>query len=384
MPIKNLKKLAARLARAVKDKEKIVIYGDADPDGIASVIILKEAIKNLGGEVALVYLLDREREGYGLNWQALKVLKKEAPALLFVLDCGISNFEEVAAASKIGFEVVIVDHHETLGRLPKASLIVDPKQKGDKYSFKNFATAGLLYKLTELLFDKEKSPGLCQGFLELAALATIADMMPKEEDNKVLIEEGVQLLPQTLRPGLRAFFDRDEMQGLNPYQVIAKIIPALNAGQSQDHLNESYLLLTTSDKEEAERGAEKLIQKSRLRKQKIEAITKQVAGRVSLKKDFLLVFEGDPSWPITLLGPVASKICNEYKKPTFIYSQAKDQSVGAVRMPKDLNGVKAMESCSQGLRAYGGHPPAAGFTVANENLEEFEKCLERYFQEKSP
>ena len=128
--IKNLKKAADRIKKAIKSKEKIILYGDADLDGTSSVVILEETIKNLGGKVTTAYFPDREKEGYGLNEKALDYLKPIAPALIITVDCGIGNFKEVKIAKKIGFEVIVIDHHEPLDSLPEASIVVDPKQKG--------------------------------------------------------------------------------------------------------------------------------------------------------------------------------------------------------------------------------------------------------------
>ena len=137
--IKNIKKAGQRILEAAVSKEKIILYGDADMDGVASVIILKEALEILGNSPVQVYFPDREKEGYGLNKEALKFLEKFSPALLITLDCGIGNVKEVDLAKKMGFEVIIVDHHEALQKLPQASIIVDPKQPEDKYPFKGFA-----------------------------------------------------------------------------------------------------------------------------------------------------------------------------------------------------------------------------------------------------
>ena len=210
MEIKNLDKVAERIKRAIRKREKIVLFGDADPDGISSVIILKESTKNLGGEVSTIYFPNREIEGYGLNEDALKFLQKEAPALLFLLDCGIGNFNEIEKAKEMNFEVIVIDHHEILGKLPKASIIVDPKQEGDNYPFKALATAGILYKLSEILLAKSASQALRESFLELVAIATLADMMPKEEDNKIFIEKGLRALENTFRPGLRVFLENEK------------------------------------------------------------------------------------------------------------------------------------------------------------------------------
>ena len=145
--IKNLKKAANRILKAIKQKEKIIIYGDADLDGVTSVIILEECIKNLGGKITTIYFPDREKESYGLNEKALFYFKEHDPALLIVLDCGIGNFEEMKKAKELGFEVIIIEHHEVLDKLPEASIVVDAKQKGDKYPFKYLATVGVTFRL---------------------------------------------------------------------------------------------------------------------------------------------------------------------------------------------------------------------------------------------
>ncbi len=381
MEIKNLKKVAERIKRAIKNKERIILYGDADLDGVASVIILKESIKNLGGKVSRVYFPDRENEGYGLNQKALILLKKNAPALLILLDCGISNFCEIEEAKKIGLEVIIIDHHETLGKLPKASIIIDPKQPGDKYPFKGFANAGIVFKLSELLFGKKISQQLKEGFLELTALATIADMMPQINDNKIYIEEGLDSLKRTFRPGLKVFQEiNNNFDYRSIKEITQRIISALNSSETKKHLNKAYLLLTLSDKKAAEILAKNLIEKSYQKQTRIREITEEVEERVFKRITDPIVFEGANFWQLFLLGSVASRICQKFQKPTFIFKKKEKESLGAVRTPQNINGVKAMKSCSKLLKTFGGHPLAAGFTVKNENLEKFKTCLIKYFR----
>src|ERR1035437_2729335 len=177
--IKNIEKAAERIRKAVQDKERIILYGDSDMDGISSVVVLEEAIKNLGGHVEYAFFPDRETDGYGLNLKALEMLKDKVPALLITLDLGIGNIEEVDAANKMGFEVIIVDHHETLFGVPNASIVVDPKQKDDDYPFKGLANVGIAYNLSREMIGKNISQNLKNSFLELAALGTIADMVPQ-------------------------------------------------------------------------------------------------------------------------------------------------------------------------------------------------------------
>ena len=379
--IKNLEKTALRIKKAIKKQERIILYGDADPDGIASVIILKETIRSLGGAVEKIYFPNREKEGYGINRNALGFLSDLAPALFIALDCGISNFEEVKRAKDLGFEVIIVDHHEVLGKLPEASIIVDPKQKDDKYPFKQFSAAAIVFKLSQLLLKgRGELESLRNNFLELTALSTLADMMPEIEENQTIIQDGLEHLESSWRPGIRVFFNIEQIKYCDSTrQAAQRIISALNAGENKDHLHESYLLLTTSSEEEAKILAATLLEKASQRKVYIQEIVQEIEKRIQSDLSNVIIFEGSHSWPFPLMGPIASKVCANFKKPTFIFKKNTEESQGAVRMPKGLNGVTALISCQDNLETFGGHPPAAGFRVKNSNLEEFKKCLIGYF-----
>ncbi|TSC75135.1 MAG: single-stranded-DNA-specific exonuclease [Parcubacteria group bacterium Gr01-1014_30] len=381
MEIKNLKRAAQRISKAIKNKERIILYGDADLDGTASVIILKETIANLGGEVAAVYFPDREKEGYGLNSSALEHLRKFSPALLILLDCGISNFEETEAAKKLGFEVAIIDHHVPLEKLPKAKIVVDPKQKGDK-GFKDYAAAGLAFKLSEALLKEKLGDSLKGNFLELAALATIADMMPETDENKLIVDEGIFHLEQTFRPGLRVFLDADEIKNMGDVrQRTQEIISFLNiVDPTQDHLNGTYLILSASSVDEARSLLSGLAAKREEKRAQVREVTSQVQEKVVQKPEQKIVFEGGSFWPVALLGSVASRICSSQGKPTFIFSQKSQESRGAVRTGSDVDAVELMKKCAKHLLGFGGHPRAAGFLVKNENLEEFKQCLLRNYE----
>ncbi len=375
--IKNLKKAAERILKAIDNQEKVIIYGDSDPDGVGAVIILEETIKELGLSPVAVYFPDRQKEGYGLNEKALKFLKKHSPALLVVLDCGIGNVEEVELANKMGFEVIIIDHHKILPQIPRASIICDPKQEGDDYPFKELATAGIVYKLSKMLFSIAVQEFKPEKFLEIVALSTIADMMALEADNEKFVREGLLALNFSTRPGLIALMEVTEFKNWDIQEVRQKLVSILNAGETKNHLNEAYLLLTENDPAKAKRIIQLLINKSENRRQEISRITQEIEERMD---DELIVFDGDPGWPLILLGPSASVICNRHKKPVFLFHKGKDESPGAVRMPSGMDAVKAMMSCADLLKTYGGHSPAAGFRLKTENLEEFKKCLIKYFE----
>ena len=376
MEIKNLKKASNRILKAIKNKENIILYGDSDVDGVISVIILQETINNLGGNIVISYFPDREREGYELNEKALNYLKKFGPGLILTLDCGIGNYKIAELAKKLKFEVIIIDHHEILDKLPKVSIIVNPKQKNDPYPFKQLANAGIVYKLSQLLLGKKMSETLKENFLELVALATLFDMMPEIGENEDFIKKGLISLENTWRPGLRAFLEKGIFENYNSTRAFAqKINSVLNAGEVKNHLNEAYLLLSLSDINKAKTLIQKLIIKNFEKKTKVREIVEEINQRIIGESENPIIFEGSSDWPLIGLGSVASKICNQYQKLTFIFKIGEKESIGSVRAPGEINSFKLIKSCCRFLKAFGGHAPAAGFRLKNENLEKFKNCL---------
>ncbi|MFH1643028.1 MAG: DHH family phosphoesterase [Patescibacteria group bacterium] len=376
--IKNLRKAAERILEAVEKKEKVIVFGDSDPDGVGSVIILKETLEDLGLKPVEIYFPNREIEGYGMNESALRYLKKHAPGLLITIDCGIGNVKEAEIAKKMGFEVVIIDHHKVLSEVPNVEIIVDPKQEDDEFPFKEFAAAGLAYKLSQMLFSIAGQEMNVNKFLELASLSTIADMMLMEDENEVIIREGMLALNFTKRLGLLALIDLTDFKNWDIQEVKEKIVSVLNAGETKNHLNEAYLLLIEKDEKKALLRAKKLIEKQEEKREEIDRIVREVEERTDEFSE--VIFEGDPSWPLVLLGPSASRLCNFYGKPVFLHKRLDKESPGSVRVPLGLDAVKAMTSCNELLETYGGHPSAAGFRLKNENLEEFKNCLITYFK----
>jgi len=381
MEIKNLEKAAQRIKKAIKNKERIVLYGDGDLDGVTSVIILKEAIQNLNGKVSAVYFPDREVEGYGLSEKGIEYLKQFAPALLVVLDCGITNFKEIKVGKETGFEIIIVDHHQVLDKLPEADIIVDPHQKDDPYPFKELAAAGIVFKLAEKLLGNEIPPLLRNNFLELVALATLADMMPKEEENIIFISEGIEAIKRSWRPAILAFKEVDYFKTIPTLKdKLSKFISILNVRDVEDNLPAAFRLLTTTSIQEAKNLIEKLYEKAQDRKKRIEEILKIVEERIS-KKEEKIIFEGDENFDFILISPVASILFQKYKKPTFIYKKLEKETQGTVRTPEGINGVELMKKCADLLISYGGHPRASGFRIKNEDLDSFKVCLMKAIEE---
>jgi single-stranded-DNA-specific exonuclease len=387
MEIKNLDKVAQRIIKATKNKEKILVYGDADLDGIASVVILKEILEILNPdynkkEFCYIYFSDREREGYGITESLIDFCSETKPDLIFALDCGISNFNQVDKLRKMGIEVVIIDHHKILERLPKANLIIDPKQKGDKYPFKDLSTAGLVYYLAKAVFLKAQKKWSPDAFLELASIATLADQMPLKEDNQKIVREGLLALPYTKREGLRILMELTDFQNQDSTEIFQKIIAPLNSSERVGHLTKTYLVLSETSKEKVRALVKDLIARSLEKREKINQILLEVQEKIEKTSDKSspVIFEADSSWPIVIIGIVASKIAQQYKKPTFLFKITGEESVGSARLPKGLDGVEAMASCKDLLITYGGHSPACGCRLKTKNLEKFRDCLVKYFK----
>jgi len=329
----------------------------------------------LGGEVEALYFPDREIEGYGITEKGLTFLEKKAPALLVTMDCGIGNFKEIKMARKMGFKVIVVDHHEILEKLPDAEIIVDPKQPQDRYPFKFLATVGIAFKLSKVLLGKKMTDSLRKNFLELVALATLADMMPQTSENRIMTNEGLSFLKSTWRPGLQALFELKPIKMLDFNHRISKINSLLNIRDIENRMPAAFRILTASNKNKAKELAEKLYQKGLERKERIYKMLAEIEEKLVKKEAEQIIFEGDSSWEEALLGIGASTISQRHQKPTFLYKKLEKESQGGIRAPSGFNVVEMMKGCSKYLITFGGHPQAAGFRLKNENLDKFRNCL---------
>ncbi len=367
--MKNLKETSKRIRKAIKQKERIVLFADSDLDGVVSAIVLKETIEHLDWECC-VYLSRRDKWGHGLSKEAVFAMQKESPALLISLDCGISSFEGARIAKDTGFELIIIDHHETHNRLPEASLILDPKQEGDDYPFKKMANAGIVFKLVQVILEKEFSE-LEDRFLQLTTLATIADMVPHKQDNKEILDKGIPLLLESKKPPFSVLKKHIDDK------FIERTVSLLNITRERGKLNDCFIILSTKDENKVEKTVKRLKKEYEKRDKVVKEAEKEILQKTS--EENVIVFEkGD--FPSHLAGSVASRVIKQCKKPVFLYKKEKNISRGSVRMPSGHSAVKAMESCKEHLQAYGGHPAAAGFVVKNKDIDKFKKCLIKYFQ----
>jgi len=386
--IKNLEKAAERIVTAVENNEQIMIFGDSDMDGVSSVVILEDTINNLislkkkkNYPEIVVAFPDRDKEGYGLNPESLKYFLKykKEKTLLITLDCGITNFEEVKKAKQEGFDVMIVDHHKVLDKIPNADIVVAPKQPGDNSEFKDYCNAGLAFKLSKEILKENMSAFLEANFIELVMLATIADMMPEEGENQEWIIKGLANLERTQRPAIQAFYEVLDGEALKSKRAfVGKIISVFNTVKMEDHKIKTYFFINSNNLGQAKKQALEFLKDAKDRQNEIRALTGNLKEYLK-ENPSSIIFEGSKDYRADYLGAVASRLVSHFGKPVFIYAKKDKISRGTVRVPKGIDAVKAMDFCKDLLMMYGGHAPAAGFTIKNDNLDDFRKCLLKYF-----
>ncbi len=384
----DMEKAVERILLARKRKEKVVIFGDYDVDGITSSAILSELFNKLKIENS-VYIPDRGKEGYGINEKAVKYLARQKNKLIVTVDCGVRDLKEVDLANQLGLDVVISDHHLPGAKLPKAVAVVNPHRKGDPYPWKELAGVGVAFKLACAIISKAPKgifkPGFEKWFLDLVALGTVADMVPLKKENRVLVKFGLLVLGKTRRPGIKALFKkaRIPLSGKEiptTTQISFQIAPRLNSAGRMDHANTAFALVESREEAESETMADGLELKNGRRQRVTEKIVKEIESKVDLSKK--VIFLGGEDWPIGILGLVAGRICEKFSRPTFIFNRDKKGCRGSIRSITKFKVVAALEECKDFFSEYGGHDMAGGFVFPLKNLKPLREKMEALGQKK--
>jgi len=385
--ILDMEKACGRVFLAIRKKEKIIIYGDYDADGVTSAALLYKTLKFLGAKKLKTHIPHRQNEGYGLNQKTIQRLKKEGARLIITVDCGITNISQVAQAKKLGMEIIVTDHHQAPPRLPKAFAILNVKRPNDSYPFKDLAGVGVAFKLSQALLQKDKnhSPLSKEVFekwlLDLVAIGTIADLAPLLDENRTLVKYGLIILNQSKRLGLKKLYREaslsPKLNPLNTYHVGYQIAPRLNAAGRLHHGIAAYELLLTESEGEAEKLAAQLESTNRDRQKQTADILEQAKEQIGSVEKKSVLLASSPAWSSGIAGLVAGKICDEYFKPTLIIERGEEQSTGSARSVDNFNITAAMQECSELLIRFGGHKTAAGFTLETTKISLFYQKLEK-------
>ncbi len=357
-----------RLAAAVRNGETVAVFGDFDVDGISGTAILTETLTRLGARV-IPYLPHPVAEGHGMTPQAVSRLVERGATLILTVDCGISNADEVAHAQRSGADVIITDHHTPPPDSPDAIAIVNPRMPGNAYPFPELCGAGIAYKLATALLDSLGQPA-DPSLLELAALGTIADLVPLRDENRYLVQQGLANLSDTHRPGLRALLRRVSLDGrpISAEDVGFRIAPRLNASGRMEHPETSLDLLLTHDSQEADRLADQLEQFN-TRRRDLTAHASEIAINRILDAGQVpaIIITHDDAYTPGINGLIAGRLAETFNRPAIALAVADaDHLVASARSAGDFNLIAAISQCRDLLVRYGGHHAAAGFTVRND------------------
>lgn len=413
--LKDIAPAVERIRRAVENREKIVIYGDYDVDGVTSVSMLYLYLGSKGADVSY-YIPSRSAEGYGLSMPAVARLAEEGAELIITVDTGITACEEVEYAKSLGIDMVITDHHECRPELPLACAVVNPHRPDCEYPFKELAGVGVVFKCVcayEMTLSRENGEKaidalrrICDRYADLAAIGTIADVMPIKDENRLIVAKGLKLVDETERPGLRALIEaisagNNLTKSASSITHVKKkkitsgfvgfgIAPRINAaGRISTASKAADLLLAESD-DTARELAYELCEINRARQVEENRIAEQAYVKIEEsfdpENDKILVLDDD-GWHQGIIGIVASRITEKYGLPSILitfdgatrgYPSDDDIGKGSGRSVKGINLVEAMNSCSDILMKYGGHELAAGLSLKRSDIPELRRRLNEY------
>ncbi|MFQ5614093.1 MAG: single-stranded-DNA-specific exonuclease RecJ [Anaerolineae bacterium] len=387
--LSGMNRAVSRLRQAIKDDQPIAVYGDYDADGVTATALMVQVLTALGAKVC-TYIPNRFDEGYGLNKEALAELAGQGVKVVLTVDCGIRSIEEVAYGAGLGLDIIITDHHHLAqdeagdDLLPPALAALNPKQRRCAYPFKELAGVGLAYKLSQALLrtttwlDRRSPPLREEDLLDLVALGTVADLAPLVGENRMLVQQGLARLNQTERPGLRALIEQTLTR---PGKIRSGTIgftlgPRLNAAGRLDSALTAYRLLVTTQPDEARQLAATLDAQNRER-QNLTLASQGKARQVILADEARapLYFISDPDFNPGIVGLVASRLTDEFYRPTLVAERGQTHTRGSARSIPEFHITHALDQCADLLVRYGGHAAAAGFTLKNENVPEFEDRL---------
>ncbi len=383
----EMEKLIERIRLARDLKEKVIIFGDYDADGITSSAILKETFSELGVD-ADVYIPDKRTEGYGLNLLAIDIFKIAGVKLIITVDCGITSFAETEKAKQYGIDVIITDHHHVPEKLPNALAIINPHQKNCGYPFEDLAGVGVAFKVVQAIYEKlmPEKIGQTKWMLDLVSIGTIADCVPLIGENRLFVKYGLVVLSKTRRVGLLELFTVgriviDESAIPDTKKVSFYIAPRINAAGRINHANLAYNLIVEKDTVRARDFALEL-EENNIERQKITAeVVKEIKSLAENSyKNKKIIFAISDHFPIGVVGLVAGKIAQMFNKPTAIFQKGTDESKGSFRSIPQINIIESIGKCSHLLLKFGGHSQAAGVSVRNDQMENFQKALEEIIE----
>ena len=374
-----------RIIEAINNKEKILIYGDYDVDGITSTTVLKKYLMDRGISVD-TYIPNRLHEGNGLNKNAIDTIKERNIDLIITVDCGISAIEEVDYAVNLGMDVIVTDHHEVGEKLPNALAVIDAKRKDNTYPFRSLAGVGVVFKLIQALSIKlEIKPEEYLKYLDLVCVGTISDIVPLEGENRTIAKLGLMLIKVTRNLGLRELIKSSGYKEIDSNTISFGVAPRINACGRMGHEEEALKLFLAEDLETATKITKELNEYNTLRQSTEKAIYEEAVQEIDRnhldEKNSIVL--GGKGWHHGVIGIVSSKVTDKYYKPSILLSFEDNIAKGSGRSVPGFDLYEGLTKCEDLLEKYGGHSMAVGLTLKKENLENFKERFEQIAKEKN-
>lgn len=415
--ILDMQKSIDRIIEALQKKEKIIIFGDYDADGVTGSTILYQGLKTVyfalnqkGGfqlgdkditefdTYVQVYIPDRHKEGYGLKDEGVAYILSQKPNIVITVDCGVRSAKEIEVIQSEHIDVIVIDHHSVPEEMPPAFGIIVPKRKGDPYPFKDLCGAGLAFKVITALLSEARTKigydsipiGYEKWLLDLAAIGTIADMVPLVGENRILVRYGLYVLAKTRNIGLQALIEEigiipevDEIDGvesanISVYSVGFQIAPRINAAGRIAHANQAFKLFTTQEKDEVQQLAQELQKLNDHRKSLTDTVFQEVEAKLAQYEDIsqlAVIFEGDKNWSIGVLGIVASRLVEKYYRPVILYQEQSHHNVASARSIPEFNIAEAVQNMQDIIISGGGHSQAAGLSFDTHQTDTVKESL---------
>lgn len=381
----DMKIAVERIIKAIEKKEKILIYGDYDVDGITSVTVLKSFLEERGITIS-EYIPNRLKEGYGLNKKAIEEIAKQGIQLMITVDCGISAVEEVEYANKLGIETIITDHHEPGNELPKALAVVDAKRKDNTYPFRNLAGVGVVFKLiqaigTRLKLDEKKY----LKYLDIVCIGTISDIVPLVDENRVIVKLGLKLVKQTKNLGLREIIKSSGYNQIDSNTISFGVAPRINACGRMGHQEEALKLFLETEEKEVNQLTQKLNEYNKIRQETEKKIYNEAVEEIEKEKLYnkntIVIMK--KNWHHGVIGIVASKITELYFKPSILLCEEEENAKGSGRSIPGFDLYEALTNCKEHIDRFGGHSMAIGINIKKDDFEKFRNKLENIAEEKN-
>lgn len=381
----DMEKGAERVLTAMRDGEHIVIYTDYDCDGIPGGVLLHDFFTALGYTNFENYIPHRHREGYGFNAESVQGFIERGTKLIITVDCGITDHGAAERAQEAGIDVIVTDHHEAGEILPPAYAIINPK-RDDAYPFKGICGTTVAFKLVQaiLILGKEKGKitlkdGWEKWWLDLVGLATVADMVPLVDENRVLARYGLSVLRKSRRPGLQHLIRKagGSQKHLTEEDIGFTIAPRINAASRMDDPEDAFHMLRTQSEEEAGAHVFHLEKLNNERKGVVASMTKEAKKRLlqSIEIPAVIVM-GNPEWRPSLVGLVANSLAEEFKRPAFLWGRdGKDIIKGSCRSDGKISVVALMEHAREAFLTFGGHHASGGFSVSHDRIHFLQEAL---------